>query len=388
MKKLLSLILALLLLLSAFALVACDTEDDKDTKETKPVTQKKETDDDDDEEEETTEPVKTADQKTAQELYDEAFALLSNMTQYDVVSTMTIEMSMGQEPYSVQSTIEAKKGTDSGYTKIYTPATDFTAGSISEVWYANGVGYAYDGETKQKFEGVAFDTFADIMIVGFEKNEDWVAAEEIDWTKADHKKTDSGFTSTLPMSTEVATTYAEELSDFVTSVEGSLILTYDKNGVITAHTVAVNFKDADTGMDHTLEQATVYNSINKPVTVSAPADADEYVTGTFEGGSGNGGNSGVSDDEWGADWMYDRPLPQPVDSRNCGDLDGDGKTTEFDWYMMIEVDVGDENRDGVVNRDDITYLENNPDQILRAWDNTTVPYWWGRYAAEYGPNAA
>jgi len=56
--------------------------------------------------------------------------------------------------------------------------------------------------------------------------------------------------------------------------------------------------------------------------------------------------------------------------------------------MMIEVDVGDENRDGVVNRDDITYLENNPDQILRAWDNTTVPYWWGRYAAEYGPNAA
>ncbi len=391
MKKLVSVLLALLLLLSVFALAACDKEDEKDAKETKPVTQKKDNNDDDDEDDGagTQKPTKTADQKTARELYNEAFTLLSNMTQYDVTSSVTIVLSTGieTETQTVQTTMAAKKGTDSAYTRLYTPATMYTEESVSEVWYADGVGYAYDGESKEKFEGVAFDTYADIMIVSFDEESDWVAAEDIVWGQATHEKTDTGFLSTLPLSADCATELAEEYSQTPEMAEGSFVLAYDKNGTITETGLMFDFSATDIGVQYSVEMETKYNSINKPVTVTAPADADEYVTGTFEGGSGNGGNSGVSDDEWGADWMYALDCPAGM----YGDLDNDGYRTHFDWYLWDECGMCPPNHDGDADLDyDDILLDIQSGEpgsyTQRVWE-LSVESGWQAYAATYGPNA-
>ena len=138
MKKLISLLLMLALLISSLALVSCDEFDSDADKEGSSVKNPSNSDDDDDEESSSKKPKtkETLADKTPEELYELAMEKLEDTDEFSITSTQLITINYEGQSLDMTQTMIQKFNGDDGYVKTMSDNT-----LNYETWYVDGVSY-------------------------------------------------------------------------------------------------------------------------------------------------------------------------------------------------------------------------------------------------------
>ena len=251
MKKILSLLMALTLVISMFALASCDNNDDGNP-------------------DVDAEGLETLNGKTPEQIYGASMEAIKLADEYEIVSNQVIKMGYEGESFTMNQRVVSKIDGDNSYSKI----TDDMSNQESETWYVDGVVYAKEGNNKIKTNLDKEEYMQQYM--GKDPTESTLLDIPESWFKdIRFFEKDGLYTMEFVISAEEYNELFANLGLGVASVNDDVVYTvyFDKGGnlskIITEFTINVQGFSADcvSTSDVTLTD----------VTVTAPADADSYT---------------------------------------------------------------------------------------------------------------
>ena len=245
MKKILSLVLALVMVASLFVLVSCDKNEE--TQPTSPVS----------------EDGKTLSGKTPKEVFDEAKALFAQMKDYSIKITLTESIyDFVDEPLVQNIYHEYSVKGDNAYMK-YVDAS----GAIDEKTYVDGVAYfsVYGEKTTSKFDAATFKSSFTITPSNTLLNLDEALLEDARFTVDDDY--------CVLVVTMTAEEYMALRGDEIVG-DATYTMTFDGDGRLLSVNLAVVYA-ASAGVNVNFDRKYEFVTENVP-DITAPADASSY----------------------------------------------------------------------------------------------------------------
>ena len=161
---------------------------------------------------------------------------------------------------------------------------------VSYYFSPDGKIYCDDGETKYVTEGTIGDSG---VIPDIDISSDMVEFSDSIFAKATVSELDGGYRIDIALSAEDISALADEMKEFFEQMgigesgfeEFSMALIIDGNGYLTKASAIAKITAEQDGSQYTADVAfeIVINNPGQPVTVTPPADLDEYVEYDFGG---------------------------------------------------------------------------------------------------------
>ena len=265
MKKIFALIMCAALLLSCLVLSACDEQDIMD--ELKEIID--ETDENGD--------FKTLVGKTPEQLYDDAFELLSKATNFTMTAKQVISMDMDGEKINVTQNVYQKIDGNNCYFE-----TSGVEGAEMEGWYVDGVVYAQHAGEKVKATVSKEDYYKNFL--GSDASESKIFDIPESWfvditIKQDGEEYYIAFTisgeeySKLIQKAQLNASLAENVEHKVY---------FDKDGKILR--MVTDFSMTVEGVVANTHSESIFENVGTTEAITAPADADSYTDVTDQMG--------------------------------------------------------------------------------------------------------
>ena len=283
MKRILSLALVLLMLLSALVLSGCDeteppipapdaesqSEETKD--ESKTISNNKTNTGN--QKPSTPVPLAKLNGKTPQQMVNDTMQQLLNAEEFELDQETVITASGNGVTTSVEVELLSRKGADSAYAK------QIAGGETGEAWYVDGIYYFKTSAGQVKYEDVSFAQFCEDRIATFDEDDAGIGAG-IQFAGIQFQPEGEDYSLTLPVSEEMGLELCAEIGyEDADDVVFTLVLLFDKNGTLLLHTYDLSFTTVSQGITVQVDMLmnTEIVSLNKPITVSKPAQASSFV---------------------------------------------------------------------------------------------------------------
>lgn len=251
MKKILSLLMILTLVISMFALASCDNNGDGNP-------------------DVDAEGLETLNGKTPEQIYEASMDALKLADEYEIVTNQVIKMGFEGQSFTMNQSVVSKIDGDNSYSKI----TDDMSNQESETWYVDGVVYSKEGNNKVKTNLDKEEYMQQYM--GKDPSESTLLDIPESWFKdIRFFEKDGLYTMEFVISAEEYNELFANLGLGMASVNDDVVYVvyFDKDGnlskIITEFTINVQGVSADC--------VSTSNVTLTDVTITAPADADSYT---------------------------------------------------------------------------------------------------------------
>ena len=250
MKKLLSALLSVIMIVSLLALTSCGGGDGNQ--------------------------VETLNGKTPEEVYQASLETAKNLTSFSMTADQVITMTMGEEKMEMTQTVISKLDGHNSYSKIAN-----SMGGSAETWYVDDVLYTVSGNQKIKVNIAWEDYVAEYMPEGATAEnaimnvpEDWFV-DGMKFNKVD----DGRYCLNFDVDSEKVIDY---MSESFGSMFGAINavgnfkyeMYFDENGNFSECNISAELEME--GVTATIVSSSKITDINS-TTVTAPTDADSFV---------------------------------------------------------------------------------------------------------------